>query len=221
MSDEPAQELIDTLTSDLAPVEPIPSLRRVAGGVIALWLVVAAIGLLLMGVRPDLLAALSSPFGPGGIFAGLAAAGVGGLVAALALSVPGRESTARAGFVLASVGLAYAAGVGTFLFSQSPSLTTTTDWTADLRCLGISCAVGLLPAVGVVLFSARAQVFRPLALVVAAAAGAAALGAVTAQANCPANDARHLMLGHILAPGVGALVLSLPLLVALRRSRRS
>ncbi len=221
MTEESGQDLIAALTEDLTPTSPIPPLRKVVAGVLLLWLAIAVVLLLVLGVRPEIVQALSTPFASGGIFAGLCAAGLGGLIAALALSVPGREATVRAGFAIAGVGLAYAAGVGTFLFVQSPAITWTGSFGADFQCLAVAVIVALVPALGVIAFSARAQVFRPMALVLAAAVGTAALGAVTSQAHCPTEDARHLMLGHILAPGFGALVLSLPLLVALRRSSRA
>lgn len=92
---------------------------------------------------------------------------------------------------------------------------------SDLHCLLVACAVGLLPALGVVAFAGRAAPHRPLVLAVAAAAGAVALGTVAAQASCPYADLRHLLMGHALAPALGALLLVLPLLVALHRTERA
>jgi hypothetical protein len=73
----------------------------------------------------------------------------------------------------------------------------------------------------VVWFAGRAAPFRPVVLVLAAAAGTAALGAITAQASCHHWEMRHLLVGHALAPAVGVLLLTLPLLVALKRLGRS
>ncbi len=221
MSDESATELILELARDLEPVRPLPRLRSVVAGLVGVWLAVAIVGISLKGLRSDLPEMLLAPLGPGGVFAGLAVAGLGGLVAALAMSVPGRERAARAGIVSALAGMAAAAGVGTLLFVQSPIVEMHASAATDLTCLAIACAVAFVPALGVVWFVGRAAPFRPLVLVLAAAAGTAALGAVAAQASCPYSDVRHLMVGHLLAPGVGALLLSLPLLVALRRSSRS
>ncbi len=67
----------------------------------------------------------------------------------------------------------------------------------------------------------RAAPYRPIVLVLAAAAGTAALGAITAEASCPHPEMRHLLVAHALAPVVGVLLLTLPLLVALRRVGRS
>ena len=226
MSDEPindpgSDDLIRELVSDLEPVKPIPSVRAAVAGVVGVWLAVAAIGVGIKGLRPDGLDALTASLGPGGIFAGLGLMGIGGVVASVALAVPGREQTARAGLLLAGLGLAISAGVGTFLFVQSPLAGMQGDGSTHLSCLLMACTVALLPALGVTWFAGRAAPFRPIVLVIAAGAGTAALGAVTAQAICPYDGLRHLMLGHLMAPGVGALLLSLPLLVALRRGERS
>ena len=216
-----ADELVRELVADLAPVKPIPPVRAAVAGVVGVWLAVAALGVGIKGLRPDWLEAFLAPLGPGGILAGLGMMGIGGVIASVALGVPGRERTVRVGIVFALLGLAVSAGVGSLLFLQSPAVEMSGSATTHFACLAVACVVALLPAIGVTIFAGRAAAFRPLVLVIAAAAGTAALGAVTAQATCPYDDVRHLMLGHLLAPAVGALVLSLPLLVALRRSRRA
>jgi hypothetical protein len=147
--------------------------------------------------------------------------GLGGVVAALALGRPGRESAARGGAVFAMLGLGLAAGIGSYLVFEGQSAMMDADGMADMTCLLIACAVALLPAIGVMVMAGRAAPYRSLVLVIAAAAGTAALGAVTTQATCPFGGLRHLMIGHLLAPAVGALLLSLPLLFVLRRSTRS
>jgi len=129
--------------------------------------------------------------------------------------------TARRGILWAGAGMVLAAGAGSLLFLESPIPWHGGGWSADLDCLTVAVAVGVLPAVGIVAFAGRAAPFRPFVLVVAAAASAAALGTVAAQASCPMADLRHLLVGHVLAPAAGALVLSTPLLVVLRRIGRS
>ncbi|MEN8185237.1 MAG: hypothetical protein ABFS46_22160, partial [Myxococcota bacterium] len=61
---------------------------------------------------------------------------------------------------------------------------------------------------------------RPGLAVWVAAAGAVGLGALAAQASCPLGGLRHLMLGHALAPIVGGLLLTFPLLWLWRVLRR-
>lgn len=216
------QELIRDLAEDLTPVRRLPALRWVALGVVGLWALVAVPGTLLRGVRPDLVEMLLADRGASWIFWSLAASGLGGVVAALALSIPGRDWVATGGLAVGLLGLATAAGLGTLLVLSSPSPFAPLLAAGDLRCLGMACGVAAVPAVGVVWFLGRAAPYRPLLAVLAGAAGMAALGALAAQASCPYGDPRHLLAGHVLAPAVGALVLTAPLVRALRRwGRRS
>jgi len=219
VSEERSLELIEELTRDLSPVRPIPPLRGVVATLLGLWLGIAIVGVAVLGLRPDLGEVFSSQRGALAVFAGLVLAGGGGLVGALAMGVPGRETLARGAFAAGALGMVLAAGVGTLLFLNSPAASLGTPYAVDLHCLAVACAVALLPAAGVIWFAGRAAPHRPLVLVLAAAAGTAALGAVTAQASCP-GDYRHLLMGHVLAPAVGTLVLSLPLLIALKRIAR-
>jgi len=211
------EELIQELAENLEPVRPIPPLRQVLVAILALWAAVACLGLLVLGTRPDLLDLVLAWRGAGAVFAGLGLAGLGGLIAALALAVPGREATVRAGLALGLVGMALAAGAGTLMLLRSPVVGEHAPLSGDLRCLGVACGVAFLPALAVVSLGGRAAPLRPLFLAWAAAAGTAALGAVVAQASCPFSDPQHIMWAHILAPGVGAVLLTLPLLWVLRR----
>jgi hypothetical protein len=94
-------------------------------------------------------------------------------------------------------------------------------FTRDVSCLAAAMLIGLLPAVAVIWFAGRSEPLRPALLALVAATGAAALGAITAYGSCTHCDMRHLMVAHALAPAFGALLLTLPLLVALSRLRRS
>ena len=220
MSDEGTRDLIHELAGDLTPVQPIASLRATALAVLGAWLLVSAVGVAVMGMRPDLGELMLSPGGVAAIFASLAAAGVGGVVCALGLAVPGRERVARSGLVLGLLGISVSAGLASAMVAGSPGLSLADVGVMDMRCLTVACAIGIVPALGVVLFLGRAAPFRPLAAVLGAAAGTAALGAVAAEASCPLSDPLHMLLGHVLGPVAGVLVLTLPLLVALRRLSR-
>ena len=217
MSGSQAEDLIRDLARDLDPVHPIPRIRNVIAGVVALWLLIAAMGLTVLGLRPDMAEAVIGARGVAVVFAGLGLAGLGGVVAALAMGVPGREILARGALTLAVLGMVVAAGVGTVLFAMNRATEAHVPLTADLACLSVALLVGLLPALGMVWFAGRSVPFRPLILVLAAAAGAASLGAITAHASCPHTEMRHLLVAHALAPAVGVLLLTLPLLVALKR----
>ena len=75
MSGSEAEDLIRALARDLHPVHPIPRIRTVTAGVIALWLAVAALGLTVLGLRPDLAEATIGARGVAAVFAGLGLAG--------------------------------------------------------------------------------------------------------------------------------------------------
>jgi hypothetical protein len=218
--DDGTRDLIHELAGDLTPVRPIASLRATTLAVLGAWLLVSAVGVAMMGLRPDLGERMLSAGGVSVIFASLAVAGVGGIVCALGLAVPGREGVARAGLGLGLLGIAVSAGFASLLVVGSPGLSRAGVHFGDLRCLAIACVIGAVPALGVVLFVGRAAPFRPVAAVLGAAAGTAALGAVAAEASCPLSDPLHMLLGHVLGPVAGVLILTWPLLAALRRLSR-
>lgn len=221
MSADPTRDLIRDLAGDLTPVRPLPRLRFVVAAVLLLWLAIGVVGVALRGLAPTFFETLAMPVSAGGIFAGLFVAGLGGVLAALALAIPGRERLARAAFALGGAGMAIAAGVGLALIARSPLVEWRWPAGHDLPCLLTALVVGLVPALALGWFAGRAAPFRPLAVALAAAAGAAALGGSVAQATCPAADPMHLMLGHVIVPALGAFALALPLLIAIRRSERS
>lgn len=207
---------IQQLVRDLKPVRPIPRLRWITAAVICVWAATTAFAALVLGVEAPrtegrLLLGLVA------LYTGLGTAGVAGVVAALAAAIPGREGLTRRAAMTAALALALAAGVATGILRDSPLVEAAAPPIAALRCLAVACLVASLPAIGVIGFGAHARTFRPLVLTLAAAAGTAALGGIAAKTTCPYGDLRHLMLGHVLAPAAGALLLTLPLLLALRR----
>jgi hypothetical protein len=220
MSGDPTRDLIRDLASDLAPVKPLPRVRFVAAAVLLLWLAFGIVEIARVGLAPTFWQTLAMPVSAGGIFAGLFLAGVGGELGALALALPGRERLARAALAVGAAGMAIAAGVGLALVARSPLIAWRLPDAGDLPCLVSALLVALVPALALGWFGGRAAPFRPLAIALAAAAGAAALGGSIAQATCSAEDAMHLMLGHALVPALGAFALALPLLLAIRRSER-
>jgi hypothetical protein len=221
MSERETRELIRDLAGDLAPVRPLPRVRFVAAAVLLLWLAIGVVGIALKGLAPTFWETLAMPISAGGIFAGLLVAGIGGVLAALALAIPGRERLARGALALGGAGLAIAAGVGALLLARSPLAAWRLPAGHDLPCLVTALAIGLVPALALGWFAGRAAPLRPLAIALAAATGAAALGGSVAQATCPADDPMHFMLGHVIVPAVGAFALALPLLIAIRRAERS
>ena len=220
MSDERSRDLIRALGDDLRPVRPIPRLRLALVGVVVVWVAVVAASWIGSGLRPGGLTAMYTRGSIAFLFAALGAVGGAGILAALAAAVPGRERLAWASFGFGLVAAAAAAGFGTFLVFASAGHEPGAPTAAHVSCLARACGVGLIPALVVAGIAARAAPYRPLVIVLGAAAGASALGTVAAEATCPFADPVHLMLGHVLAPVVGALLLTLPLLFAMRRFQR-
>jgi hypothetical protein len=222
VSDERSRGLIDELVRDLAPVRRIPRLRAVAAVVAALWLLWALLVLVASGARPGWTALVAGP-GPAAVAAGLTAAGLGALIAALARSVPGREGTAAAATTAAGAGLCVALAAALLQAVAGPAAAEPAPLAADAGCQVRALLVALAPAGAVAWFSGRALAHGPLAVALAAATGAAALGGVAALSGCPWADPRHLLTGHGFAPVLGAALLTLPVLIALRafRARQS
>jgi hypothetical protein len=216
-----AEDLIRELARDLEPVEPIPRLRTVMAGVIALWFAATAVGLAVLGLRSDLVATTFGVHGVLGVLIGLGLAGFGSVAAACAMGIPGRELLARGALCVSMSGVVLAVGIGALLVATSSAVETGVPVTGDLGCLAVALLTGLPPAVAVIWFAGRSEPLRPVPLALVAAAGAAALGGITAYATCTHCDLRHLMVAHALAPAFGALLLTLPLLVALSRFRHS
>jgi hypothetical protein len=219
VSDERSRALIDDLVRDLAPVRPIPRLRAVALGVAGLWLLAALLVLLVSGTRPGL-AALVAGWGPAAVSAGLTAAGLGAMIAALARSVPGREGTAALAATAACAGLVVALAAALLFAVTGPAAAEPAPLAADAGCLVRALLVALAPAGAVAWFAGRALAHEPLAVALVAATGAAALGGVGVLCGCPFADPRHLLTGHAAAPVLGVVLLTLPVLVALRARPR-
>lgn len=213
--------LTERLSRDLEPVRRIPRLRTVLAGVVALAGLAAAWALQHSGgLRSDLVAITSQHPGFAVIGLGLAAMGLGGLVSAVAASVPGREALARFGAVLlvggAGVGLVAAPG-WILLYSAGIS-----SWpgAGELMCLRGAMWVALLPSAAVVAFVFWAAPRRPVWAGILGVTGAVALGAIAMHASCPDDGAAHWIMGHAMAPVVGAALAVLPL-IALARWRRA
>ena len=150
------------------------------------------------------------------VLAGLATTAAGGILAALAGAVPGREGEARLGRRILGVGLLLAAGGVLWGVGRADALEPALPIASSLRCGGRAAALGLVPALVVCVFLARAFERRPLLGAACAALGALGLGAVAAHASCSGGGPLHLMIGHWLTPFGAALVLALPLSLLVR-----
>jgi hypothetical protein len=220
MNAETTEHLARELARQSAAVQPIPALRVAVLRILAVAAAMAAAFLVVRGVTTQFLSAPELVRAFGAVVAGISLMAGGATVAALAMSVPGREGPARAGLIAAGVGALLALGVAPLLLLGAPRPATAIAPGMDLHCLLSACAVGIPPAIAALWFVARAAPHRPGWAVFVASTGAVGLGALAAQWSCSLMGLRHLVMGHALAPILGGLALAVPLLGLLRVLRR-
>ncbi len=222
MSAQSTEDLVRQLARDLVPVRPIPRLGVI--GLLALGLGIAsfAIDLLLggQGFRPHGDRAWSEPafLVP---LVGLIMTAIGGIGAAIASAVPGRERSAHLGAGVMGLGLFVALAGGLWGWLRSGVPMAGEDVLACLWCMGRAAGIGLgstLLAAGFIVYAAAQRLGGKAAL---ALIGGVALGAAAVHVTCPSDSPLHHLVAHILAPVVAAGLLTLPLAAGLRRwSRR-
>jgi hypothetical protein len=213
-----SEDFVRELSAGLAPVRPIPPLRRALTLVFATWGVAIATRWALGGPPPcvGIGCGWRDPLS-WGLTIGLVLAAAGGIVAALAHAVPGRARLAAVGASALLVGLALALASSGFalLLETAPPRT---PLAAAAGCGTHAVLLGFVPAALVCRFAARAFERRPGRSAVMACLGGVALGAIVVQLSCGAGDPRHLLLGHALAPIGAALLLAVPSAALLHRS---
>jgi hypothetical protein len=212
--------LIAELANGLEPVQPISSLRRVLAVLLFVWLATGAPVLWWLGLREDLAGtALDTPaFAV--ILLALAMMAVGGIVSALALCVPGRESTARLGAGLVTLGLLGGIVIAlTPLFGAASPGYLARSLRYDATCLGVASALAIPVIYFLLGFGSRAAAFSPIPTAASAGLGAVAAGAILVHLMCGETCARHLIGSHALAPLLGGLTLAFPSHFFLRRKR--
>jgi len=212
-------DFVRELARDVTPVERLARLRGGVLGVLALWGALALGAVALKGVSATFADPARWASGFGAVLAGLSLVGVGGVVAALATTVPGREATARAASALLGLGLLLSVGLGAWLLHGDPASASPASAGSDLRCLVVGLVIALLPSAGALLYVARAAPAHPAVSLATIGAGCVALGAATAQLGCMDPAFRHVLVSHALAPAIGAAVLLAPLRLAFHRLR--
>jgi hypothetical protein len=207
--------LVEDLARNVSPVAPLPRIRTVLFGVLAVWaLAFGAVMWLGSGaVDPDGAVPHGDPrfllVGLGfGVFA------VGATLRALAGAIPGREPTAGAGVRVAAIGAAVIALAFLWVFVGGGSALG--DLGGSMLCMGHAVMLALLPLVAVSLFLARAYVRNPAVAAAFAATGTIGLGALAVHVSCHGGGWLHVLLGHAFAPFAVGCLLAIPLGLALR-----
>lgn len=215
-----SEALVRELARELEPVRRVPRLRTVALAVAGAFALGLAAQAGLGGPLPLRVAGM--PWGEAPfllLLAALLLGGAGCLLAALGSAVPGRGGCARAGRGLAAGGL-LAVGVSGALAVEAGEAVARAPAAAELRCALRAGLLGLVPALVVATFLARALARHPRRGALLAAVGAVGLGAAAVHASCGVGDVAHRLLGHGLLPVAAGLALSLPLALRLARPLR-
>ena len=218
MSSRSTEDLVQDLAHRLTPVQPVVRLRVAGASVLLAWCFAVVASWLLGGGVPTL--ASDWPRGDlafWSILLGLAIAAIGALLAALGSAVPGREGATRAGRVTALAGFAWLFGAGLLGFVDSRIETPAAMLAGSSPCLLSGLALGLPSVLIACLFLSRGVAPNLRIAVALAASGSAALGAFAVHAICPVTSGYHVMLGHCLAPIVGAALLAVPLAALMAR----
>ncbi len=210
------EEFVALLARVLVPVRRIPPLRVVVAVLSLLALFLAGIATVLLGPRGSVLGSLPLVGGLAGFFM----FGVGGLVAALGASVPGREDLSRLG--LGGVALALAIWAASSIAAlRGGGMVGPFDsiWvSATFTCLGLATGIGFIPAVALLAFVIGAFPYRPALAGGLGAAAMAAFGAGAVHLTCAHEGVFHVTLGHVVGPLAGGALVGAALVVFRRRS---
>jgi hypothetical protein len=186
-------DLIADLAGRVTPVRPLP-----APGIRALaWFVVASAcagaGVAVFGARPNVDSLLTElDF----LLAGILALGTTllGALAALILSIPGAERTPALRAATIGVVALWVVMLGSSVALAGKGFSGISHWYV---CFIRVMAIGLIPAMVIVVMLRRAMPLRTGWVSALAMLGAAAIGAFAIQFICPLTDAGHALVGHL------------------------
>jgi len=217
------EELIHELARGLHPVRRLPGLGRVAASVVGLCssLAAAHLGFTFATKSPWIKPAFASV--DAWTIAAHALLAAGALAFALGACVPGRGRLARTGMLAATAALVPVVWIGCARLAAWPGpAALAPGWLGSVFACSLGAIVpAVLPALLLAHFASRAAP-RHSALVLLAGA-AASLGLLTLPGVlcCAYPDELHHVLGHLLTPALGALILALVALPLFLTSRPS
>jgi hypothetical protein len=199
------EELIVDLARSLERVEPLPRPAVRTSRWAALSLAIAAVGIVIIGPRHDIAAAVREP-----AFAALAAltllTAFSSAATALVLGVPGAEGRWQRvlpiGAAIGWVGLLIA-----LLAAGGAPVARMLEFPVHTLCIVQIAALSLVPAVAVFDMLRRAAPLQVAWSAGFAALGSLSVGALATQVLCPLDDPAHHLTGHfipmlIMAAGV-------------------
>jgi len=206
------EEVVARLVNGLAPVRPLPPVRRQLLALAAMVAVTAAFRAGWTGAHPLdlLLRSWSSVF----VAVALVLFGFAGLTLGLASRIPGRERLARASLGEMTLGIGIVAAVALAL---PRSLAEAGTFTQAAHCIGSSLLLAGPPLLLATALALRGAPWASWRAGLCLAAGSASLGALLVHLSCPAPGAWHWLLAHALAPLYAALPIGLLVASALAR----
>lgn len=190
-------DLIVELARTASPVAPLasPTVRFVRWA--SVMFVFAAVGVFVLGPRPDIADALGQPVYIARLLATLLTALLAA-VAAFVLSVPGAERTKAQRIVPLVAVCSWATLLGTLLIAGGDPIGRViafpVNWPCGYKILGFS----LVPGFALFALLRRAAPLEPMWCASLAALAATAFGAVATQFICPVDDPAHQIVGHVL-----------------------
>ena len=215
MSAERTDDLVARLARELRPVRRVESLPRELACVAAAALALVAAVVSARGLRPEGLGAAPGDLPFLAVALGLGAAGLGGVLAALALARPGREDAAWSAALAGAIALGLSGAISAVGFPAGPDAGS--DSGGETACLVFAFVLALPLALLASRRASRAAVLHLAATALLVGTGAMALGTLAAHLTCRTPGAWHVVFGHSVAPLQGGLVLALPLYGLLRR----
>ena len=216
-STDSTDALLDRLTSAAQPVCRIPRLRVAVGLILLLRSAVAILFAYSHGLRSDLGEVVAHGVRFNAVGIGLLGVGLGGVIAALAQVVPGRESTARKAVFVVLVASALVIGISSLLhFAFEEAVVESQP--GPLGCFLISCGLSIVPLAVLAVVARRGVMQHPFIVAICAALGGVGLGAFVVHLCCGVDAFLHVFFGHAAAPFFGALLL-VPLLRASLRTK--
>jgi hypothetical protein len=197
--------LIVELARDLRPVKPLSSPLLRFSRWLAAVMVVAALGIWLLGPRADLASAIANAVYDAR-FVLTVAAGIFAGAAAFVLSVPAAEHYRAQRIIPFAFASAWTLLLGFLLVGGGRGverlLAFPVNWPCGYKILAFSVIFGSALLIGL----RRAAPLEPTWTAALAALSSTALAAAATQLICPVDDAAHQIVGHVMPVTVLALV---------------
>ena len=218
MSQE-TEQFAGQLARSAGRVRRIPRLRIVSAGLLAGGALVAGLWVAYLGLRPDV-GALEAGAPYTAVLVGLAVFAVGGVLAALGASVPGRQRLLHVGLGALALSLVVWIPTAVAMVLQGNAVgPVDAMWLrSSLSCFGIATAAGFLPAIALLAFILGAFAYRPLLALGIGGAAMVAFGSGAVHLTCSADEVFHVSLAHVVGPLLAGALLG-ALLLYVRRAR--